>query len=217
MADLPGRPVVPEVDAAVDRDHAPDARAEGQPDERHGSSAGPEPQLRQAERPRVVDQRDRHTERGLDRRPDRPPGPLARHVHEESGRALDGVVQPGDADADRSDPGPAFQCRLANFRRAPDDRLGSFQRECRSLALVERAPVVALPLDNRPFEIRDAEIDPEVLGRERHVSPVTLVYAAATATMIAPNSTCRTASGISRTVRRVVRIVRISAPTIVPE
>ena len=57
----------------------------------------------------------------------------------------------------------------------------------------------------------------EVVGRRGHDSPVTLVYAAATATMIAPNSTCRTASGISRTVRSVVRIVRISAPMIVPE
>ena len=99
----------------------------------------------------------------------------------------------------------------------PMTALGAFQRERRSLALVERAPVVALALDHRPFEIRDAEVDPEVVGRECHVSPVTRVYAAATATMIAPNSTCRTASGISRTVRSVVRIVRISAPTIVPE
>ena len=51
VADLAGRPVVAEMDLAVDRDHAADARAERQPDERRAPRARPRAAARRGRTP----------------------------------------------------------------------------------------------------------------------------------------------------------------------
>lgn len=52
---------------------------------------------------------------------------------------------------------------------------------------------------------------------QRQSLPSTRVYAAASRTMIAPYRICFTGSGTSISVSTLLRTVRISAPTIVPE
>ena len=56
VADLAGRPVVAEVDPAVDGDHAADPGAQGQADHRPRPTPGAQTQLREAEGTGVVDQ-----------------------------------------------------------------------------------------------------------------------------------------------------------------
>ena len=70
VAELAGRAVVALVDAAVDGDHAADARPEREPDHRRRAACRAQAELGEAERPGVVDQARRQPERR--RRPARP-------------------------------------------------------------------------------------------------------------------------------------------------
>ncbi len=131
VADLAGRPVVAEMDRAVDGDDPADARAERQSDHRRRTAARPEPQLGEAERSGVVDQCDRQA-RVPPRpvaRPDVPaqsPGMLTRNRVASGDR----VVQARDADPERGDRpagsrGPTR--RLVAIR--PIDRVRAFGRD----------------------------------------------------------------------------------------
>ena len=145
VADLAGRPVMPEMDAAVDRDDATDPGPERQPDHRLGATAGTEPELGQAEGPRVVDQGDRDAEGRLERRARRLARPVVRHVDEEAGRAGRRVVQPGHADPERRDRGPSLP--IASGRSSPMRPMtasGPSLRPGRHLAAVEDPPLVAV-------------------------------------------------------------------------
>ena len=177
MADLAGRPVVAEVHLAVDGDHAADARSERQPDQRLGTPPSPQPELGQAEGSRVVDERDGQAERGLDRIADGDAGPVPRHVHEEASRSGRGVIEPRHADADRRDVRAPLDGSACDLDCPADDRVGALVGEGRNLSAVQRLPGVGPPFERRPLEIRDAEVDSEVVGQLRrgHVSPITRV------------------------------------------
>ena len=96
VAELAGRPVVALVDPAVDRDHAAHAGPEREPDHRRRPAAGAQPQLRQPERPRVVDQERRHAHRVGHRPRDRVPGPRTRARSRGTGsRPVAGSYRPG--------------------------------------------------------------------------------------------------------------------------
>ena len=92
VPDLTGRPVVTEMDVAVDGDDPADAGAKGQPDHRVRAAGGAQPQLGQAERPGVVDERAGDGERRRYRSRDGSALPVARHVDQEPGRAARRVV-----------------------------------------------------------------------------------------------------------------------------
>ena len=203
VADLAGRAVVPEQDPAVDRDHAADARPEGQPDHRRRAAPRPEPQLGQPERAGVVDQRGRAC-RGWPPpgpRPDGPsqsPGMLTRNRV----APATGSYSPGTPTPSEPDPRPALHRAPARVGDPADDRVRAVAGAGRDLAAIEDPPLAARRRDDRPFEVRHPEVDPEVMRLVGlggvHDSPVTRVYAAATATMMIPKSICRPASGQRR-------------------
>ena len=164
VADLAGRSVMTLVHLAVDRDHAADPGSERQPDHRRRAPAGAQPELREAERPGIVDQGHRDAERGRQRTRHGMTVPRTRHVHEEAGRAGPRVVQPRDADAGARDAPPAFDRRPTDLAELRDDRVGTTGPR-RHLATVDDPPGLAVPLDDRPLEVRPPEIEPEVAGR----------------------------------------------------
>ncbi len=97
----------------------PTPGAERQPDHRGRATAGTEPQLGKAERPRVVDEDRRQADRVADRAGDGLAGPRTGDVDEEPGRSGRRVVQPGHADPD------------ARCRPAAPDRFGRHLAELR--------------------------------------------------------------------------------------
>ncbi len=175
VADLTRRPVVAEVDAAVDRDDATDPGPQGQPHHRIRPAPGAQPQLGQAERPGVVDQGDREPERRRDRPSDRDADPVAGHVHEEAGRAGDRVVQARDTDPQGLDGRPSSDRRPRGLGDPADDGIGALARVGRDVALAEDPPRLAVVLDGRPLQVGDAEVDPEVMGRDAQAHPASTI------------------------------------------
>ncbi len=222
MTELAARAVMPKVDAAVDGDHAADPGPKRQPDHGRGTSRRTQPQLGQAEGPRVIDQRGRQPQRRTDGAGDGPARPRSRDVDEEPRGPGCRVVQARDPDPDRGDARVALDRLHADRRKAGHDRLGAAGRRRRDLAPVEWLPVAGGVLDDDPLDVRPAKVEPEMSTRGRAVphvdqdSAVTRVYAAATTTMIDPKRIWRTASGYPSDESRDDSTVRIRAPTTVP-
>jgi hypothetical protein len=181
VAKLAARAVMTAVHATVDRDHAAHTGPQRQPDHRRCATASPESKLREAERPSVIDQRRRDTQRLLDRTGDRVPVPGSRDVDEEPCRAGRGVVQPRDPDPDAADARRATDRLDADLREPRDDAIGPLGCGCRDLVAVDDPPSPSVVLEHDDLDVRAAQVQPEVsargpaVGAAHQVSPVTLV------------------------------------------
>ena len=74
------------------------------------------------------------------------------------------VVDAGDADADRRDGRPIRKRRPAQINHAPDHGVRTSRRFRRDLPGSHRAPGAIAGPEDRPFEVRCAKIDAEVVG-----------------------------------------------------
>ena len=166
VAELAGRPVVPEQDPAVDGDHPADAGPERQPDQRGRAAAGAQAQLGEAERAGVVDERA-PAARGP-RRPGRRRAvrPTARGSSPGSGSCRPpGRTSPGTPIPTDETPGQRPIASTSNGGEPRHHGIGAVGPGRRDLVPVEHAPVVGVALDDRPLDVRPAEVETEVAAR----------------------------------------------------
>ena len=119
-------------------------------------------QLGQAKGTRVIDQVRRQPQRVADSRANGHAVPFALHVDQEFGRAALGVVQPRHAYPDRGDVGVLGDGLAPDVGELLQDRVRPDVVLRRHLVVLERSPRAVSVFDDRPFEVRRAQIEAEV-------------------------------------------------------